>query len=135
VPTTILIRHADVTGVGDPPLNAAGIARAQELRHVLADSDLSAIFVTSRSRSQMTAAPIAADLGITPTVIDDAALIAEAIRAQPGSATVLVVGHTDSLPVLVTALGGPALTAIGATQFDRLFVLHRGRLTRLRYGA
>jgi broad specificity phosphatase PhoE len=135
LPTTILIRHADVTGTGDPPLNAAGLARAQELRHVLADSDLAAIFVTSFQRSQMTAAPIAADLGITPTVIDGAALIADAIRAQPGTATVLVVGHTDTLPVIVSALGGPSLTAIGSTQFDRLFVLHRGRLVRLRYGA
>ena len=64
--TAILIRHANVgLGAGnDPPLNAAGRARAQKLRHVLRDTGIEAIFVTQFQRTQQTARPLAADLGI-----------------------------------------------------------------------
>jgi broad specificity phosphatase PhoE len=136
-PTTILIRHADVTpgGGSDPPLNAAGGARAQELRHVLGDAGISAIFVSQFQRTQRTAKPLAADLGLVPTVLGDAARAVAAIRKLPSAAVVLVVGHTTTLPDISAGLGGPAIPAINLTDFDHLFVHARGRLTHLRYGA
>jgi phosphohistidine phosphatase SixA len=135
-PTTILIRHADVTpGTGsDPPLNAAGVARAEELRHVLADARISRIFVSTFQRTQRTAAPLATDLGIVPAVADVAGAVA-AIRKLPARAVVLVVGHTTTLPDVSAGLGGPTIPAIELSEFDHLFVHARGRLTHLRYGA
>jgi phosphohistidine phosphatase SixA len=135
--TGVLIRHADVNpGSGtDPPLNAAGLARAQELRHVLADTGIGAIFVTHFQRSQQTAEPLASDLTLVPAVIDDVGGVVAAIRTLPSSSVALVIGHTNTLPEISAALGGVSFPAIGATEFDRLFVLARGRLTRLRYGA
>lgn len=132
--TVVLIRHADVTGTGDPSLNAAGQARAQELRHVLQDSGISAVFHTHWQRSRQTAEPVAADLGVTPTELDDPADVVTAIKALDPSARALVVGHTNTVPDVITGLGGPAVT-IDAAEFDKLFVLSRGQLTRLRYGA
>ena len=133
--TAVLVRHADVTGAGDPPLNAAGQARAQELRHVLGDAGVSAILVSPLQRTQLTAAPLAADLGLVPAVHADVAGAVAAIRARPASSVALVVGHTNTLPDIVAGLGGPALPAIGASDFDNLFVLSHRRLLHLRYGA
>ncbi len=131
----VLIRHADVTSDAgnDPPLNAAGAARAQELRHVLADSGITAIFVTSLQRTRTTAQPLADDLGLQPTIQDDPALIVNAIGNLAGPTTVLVVGHSNTIPDLVLRLGGPTIKPIAADEFDRLLVLVNRGLCSLRY--
>ena len=137
VAATVLIRHADVpSGAGgDPALSAEGRAGAQELRRVLRDTGVSAIFVTRFRRTQETAEPLAADLGIAPTEIDEVEPLVTAIRALPPGSRALVVGHTDTVPGVITGLGGPAVPAIGATEFDNLFVQVQGSLVHLRYGA
>ena len=136
-PTTILIRHADITaGPGDDaPLNAAGKARAQELRRVLGDARIGAIFVSTFRRTQETAAPLAADLGLDPLVPRDVAATVAAIRALPADAVALVVGHTSTLAGINAGLGGPALPAIDLQEFDHLFVRGAGSIAHLRYGA
>jgi phosphohistidine phosphatase SixA len=135
---TILIRHADVpAGAGsDPTLNRAGRARANELRHVLGDANVGSIFVTQFRRTQQTAEPLAAQLGIVPTVIDqdDVALLTDRIRDLPADAVAVVIGHTTTLPEICAGLGGPPLSAIGPLEFDRLFVQAHGLLAKLRYG-
>jgi broad specificity phosphatase PhoE len=137
MPTVVLIRHADVTPGGgtNPPLNAAGIARAQELSHVLGDTGITAIFVTSLQRTQSTAQPLASDLGLQPTVQDDLASVVDAIHNLASSTTVLVVGHTNTVPDLIARLGGPTITPITASEFDRLVVLANRRICDLRYGS
>jgi len=136
---TILIRHADVPDPAgsDPALNGAGRARAKELRHVLGDAHVDSIFVTQFRRTQQTAKPLAAQLGIDPTVIeqDDVARLTDTIRDLPASAVALVIGHTTTLPDICAGLGGPPMPAIGPAEFDRLFVQARNRLAQLRYGA
>ena len=136
MPTAILIRHADVDPDGDDPdLNAAGQARAQELVHVLGDAGVVAILVTSLRRSRQTAAPLAAALGVDPAVTDQVDDAVAAIRARQRGDTVLVVGHTNTVPEIVAGLGGPAGVTIAHDEFDRFFVLSQRRLTTLRYGA
>ena len=102
---------------------------------MLRDLELDAIYVTRWQRTQQTAAAVAADFGLTPEQIDAAADVVVAIVARPVSSSVLVVGHTDTVPGIIAGLGGPSGVAIGASEFDRLFVLSDGRLTALRYGA
>lgn len=139
-PVVILIRHAEVDYSANsdpilgPPLTSAGSARPQALRHVLGDTGIDAIYVTEKQRTKLTAAPLAADLGINPIQIDIASDVVAAIRNHPSSSTVLVVGHTDTIPQIIATLGGPSGVVIDGGEFDRLFVLS-GRLTRMRYGA
>jgi broad specificity phosphatase PhoE len=102
---------------------------------VLRDAGISAIFVTQFRRTQETAKPLAADLDITPTVIDDVEPLVTAIRALPPGSSALVVGHTNTVPGVIIGLGGPAVSPIGASEFDNLFVQAQGRLIHLRYGA
>ena len=136
-PALVLIRHADVTpvaGNNDPVLNAAGQARAQALRHVLADTGVETIFVTRFQRSRSTARPVAADLGLTPSVIDEVDAVVAAIGDLPAPSVALVVGHTDTLPKIIAGLGGPAIPPIGAPEFDHLYVHDRRRFIHLHYG-
>ena len=134
---SVLVRHADVDpGAGaDPPLDPVGQARAEALRRVLGDARVTAIFVTSWQRTQLTAEPLATALGLVPMVQDDVAATIAAVRGLPRTSVVLLVGHSNTVPELVTGLGGPLVTPIATTEFDRLLVLARGRLATLRYGA
>lgn len=135
-PAAILLRHAEVpSGAGaDPPLSAAGQARAAALADVIGPAGVDKVIVSSFRRTQETAAPAAGLLGLTPAVHQEPAGILAAIGTLPRSATALVVGHTNTVPEVVAGLGGGTVV-IAATAFDNLFVLAGGRLTHLRYGA
>jgi broad specificity phosphatase PhoE len=136
LPRVILVRHADVqpnAGV-NPALTAAGIARAQILLDVIGPSGLTSIITSSFQRTQQTAAPTAASLGLTPLVLSTPEEIATNIRTLATTKTVLVVGHTNTIPQVITLLGGPTVS-ITALEFDRLFVFAGGQLVSLRYGA
>jgi 2,3-bisphosphoglycerate-dependent phosphoglycerate mutase len=76
----LLVRHGEsaparedrpfplVDGQGDPPLAEFGEQQALRVADRLAHEDLDAIYVTTLQRTQQTAAPLAARLGLTPVV-------------------------------------------------------------------
>lgn len=138
----ILVRHADRNGKADE-LTDAGRARAQELVHVLEKSPLHAVFHSEFTRTEATATPVATARGLSPQRRGAAeldALVGE-IRAKHAGETVLVVAHSDTVPKLVKAFGGPEFT-IGDNEFDDLFVLEFESASqappsclRLQYGA
>jgi len=136
----ILTRHAEKAAAPpkDPPLTDAGKKRAELLASMLADSGVEAIYVTEFQRTQQTAAPLAERAHVKPTVLpakDTAALI-KAIRARQ-SGVVVVVGHSNTVPDIIAALGGPKVD-IPDPQYDNLLVLTVGpsqsSLLRLHYG-
>jgi len=139
--TVILSRHAEKAAAPakDPPLTPAGKQRAQLLASMLADSGVDQIFVTELQRTQQTAAPLAARTHVKPTVIpaDDTDQLVRAIRDRK-SGVVVVIGHSNKLPQIVAALGGPAVK-IPETEYDNLFVLTVGTtqslLLWLHYGS
>jgi broad specificity phosphatase PhoE len=134
----VLVRHAEREATGsDPHLSADGRVRAKQLAAMLAAAGVDAIFTSRFRRTQETAAPVAAQLHITPVELkDDVAAAKQQVRAA--GKVVLVVGHSDTVPALIGALGGPAVT-IGDGEFNRLFILYVNRTTSellsMRYGA
>ena len=133
----ILVRHAEVAGPGsDPSLSAQGKARAELLASMLRDLRLEAIYVSEFARTQQTARPSAEQFHLPPQKLEPEAL-RDAIRART-SGTVLVVGHSNTVPRIVALLGGPEVH-IGATEYDHLFVLTVGSaettILQLRYGS
>lgn len=136
----ILVRHAErgTEPAGDPALTPAGEQRAQALAQALAGAKVNAIVTTQFRRTRDTAAPLAKVLGIQPQVVDAKAghvqAVADAVRAQSG--TVLVVGHSNTVPAILAALGGPALPELCETSYHHVFVLRPGvSWMRLSYGA
>jgi broad specificity phosphatase PhoE len=128
----ILTRHAERADGGamsgtaqkDPPLSAAGEARAAKLAAMLADSGITAIFASEFKRAQDTAKPAAAKLGLKVQTMpaDNTSQLVARIRKEHANGIVLIVGHSDTLPAIIKALGGPGVT-IPDNEFDNLFVL------------
>jgi broad specificity phosphatase PhoE len=135
--TIFVVRHAEkADATKDPDLSEAGRARAEALAKTLRDANITAIYATEFKRTQQTAAPLAKALGLTVTVLpaqDSAALIAT-LRALKGNA--LVVGHGDTIPNLIKALGVSEPINIADNDYDNLFVLvlhEKPQLIRLHY--
>jgi len=135
----VFVRHADPAAGGtDPGLSAPGIKRAAALAQMLAGAGITAVFTSEMRRTKDTAAPLAHKLGLAPVVVNDNPQTA-ANQIKNAGQCVLVVGHTNTVPQMIKALGGPPDVVIGADEFDRLLVLHvpangaEGLLT-MRYG-
>lgn len=143
----ILVRHAEradagagapagaaMTAAPDPELSAAGKARAATLAAMLKDAGITAIYTTEYRRTRDTAAPLADLLKLSSEAIsarDQAALLAK-IKAHTSGA-VLVVGHSNTVPAIIKALGGPDVT-IGDNEYDNLFFVGPGGVTtRVRF--
>ncbi len=146
--SVILVRHAEKAAVAgdDPPLSELGTARATDLALALRASMPSAIIVSSRQRTALTAADVAKASGIAPTVVSldggAAAHIAAVAKAvQQASGVVLIVGHSNTIPAVIKALGGPGLPDICDATYSHLFVMTPARdgkpptLVMSRYGA
>jgi broad specificity phosphatase PhoE len=134
--TVFLTRHAERAGGGDDDsLSPAGRERADLLARMLSDAGIQKVFVSEYKRTQETAAPIARKLNLAPEVTKTPA---DAVRALK-TGVVLVVGHSNTLPEIIKALGGPAVPKIDDAEFDNLYILTiSGKdvsLTRVHYGA
>ncbi|MEW5927029.1 MAG: phosphoglycerate mutase family protein [Gemmatimonadota bacterium] len=142
----VLVRHAEKAAAGgqDPELSEAGTARARALAATLEDAGVDAVVVTDLRRTRLTAAPLTAELKLDPEVVpagapNHAGAVADAVRRHAGK-TVLVVGHSNTLPAIVAALGAPPVGELCDHEYSNLFVVvlrpDRGpTLIRSRYGA
>jgi broad specificity phosphatase PhoE len=125
VNTIFLVRHAEKTsGSADPGLSAAGLKRADCLANTLKDAGIKNIYVTEAKRTQQTADPLAKRLKLKPTVMkaeDSANLVRKLVYA--GNGNTLVVGHSDTLPVIVARMKGGTVPPIGENEYDRLIAV------------
>lgn len=148
----VVVRHAErETGQGDDGLSAAGKARAEKLVFVLQDAGITDVLTSDRRRTIETAAPLMQARALRPQVIPleepmaggdpaarQVALTVEAVRRLPEDARVLIVGHSNTVPLILQALGVTSAVTIPDTEFANLFVVapRPGAapvLTRLRY--
>lgn len=137
----ILIRHAERvnSGTQDPHLNAKGLARAKSLVRIMGGAEIKAIYTSHFTRAKETARPLANHLGIAPVEIDEAADLKTDILENHSGKTVLVVGHSNTVPELIGLLGSTNVPVIEETEFDKLFVLttfgpEASSSIQLRYG-
>ena len=124
--TFVVVRHAEKASDGskDPPLTAAGEARAQTLARSLHDVPLRAAYATAYRRTRMTATPSAQAHALTVLTYDaelPAAAFAEQLRRTHRDGTVLVVGHSNTVPGIAAALCGCTIPPLGDDEYDRRF--------------
>ena len=133
--TVFLVRHAEradtspgvsPTMAADPDLSEAGRARAESLASALKDARITAIYATEFKRTQQTAAPLAKVLGLTVKVVTSksAADLLKQLKAEKGN--VLVVGHSNTVPEVIKALGVATPVTIGDDEFDNMFLVSTG---------
>lgn len=137
-----LVRHAEKTSNStDPDLTQDGQARAIELARLLQNVELTSIFSTNYVRTINTAKPSAIQknlqiLGYDPQDLADFAKIIINLKGKH-----LVVGHSNTTPVLVELLGGDAISEIDEkSEYDRLYILTRApdgsvNSTLIRFGS
>lgn len=144
--TVYLVRHAEreAGNDADPALSPAGRIRAEELKALLSAKPVAAIFTTQFARTQQTAEPLADARGVRPIVVyaggaEHAPRIAATILDSYAGKSVLVVGHSNTVPDIIAALGVAERVSICESEYDLLFevvlVGTRPTLTSTRYGA
>ena len=122
VSTVVVLRHAEkaASPAGDPALTEEGRARAQQLAQMfggVADAGAVRLVISSEARrARETAEPLAARLGLAIRVLPaaDVDAVVHTLHREGRGLTSLVVGHADTVPRLVAALGdGPAQVTVG----------------------
>jgi phosphohistidine phosphatase SixA len=155
-PTTVyLVRHAEKEDEPrqDPPLRKEGVARSQDLARLLGAAGIKAIYTSQFARTKITAEPLATKLGVTVTSISlksnptNPRLIAEESTAEVvnkilerAGESVLIVGHSNSVPDVIKMLGGDTVPTIDEKKFDDLFIVTvyakgKAKVVHLKYGA
>src|SRR6476659_2641000 len=111
-----VVRHAEKqidSNEPSVPLSEAGQARAKRLAAVLGRSGVTAIYSTDTVRTLATAEPLARALKISvrkysaagPDGRTDLRPLVRRMKSENPQDVVLVVGHSDTVPPLLEALG------------------------------
>lgn len=120
-----LVRHAERAedGTSDPVISLPGWDRSRLLAEMLANAEITNIHTTNFRRTRGTGRPTAEALNLemesyNPRDLDD---FAQKLKQRPGRH--LVLGHSNTTPQLVAALGGDPGTPIEEMEYDRLYVV------------
>lgn len=134
--TVVIVRHAEkadpAAGLdADPLLSEAGQARAQALAAALTEAHPSVILTSPLQRTILTAAPTAEYHSVTSEAVPldgglqaHLAAIVAKVEAAPDDATILIVGHSNTVPLIARALGYADAADMPECEYDRLTTLH-----------
>lgn len=139
----VIVRHAEKADAAgsDPALSVAGSERAASLARRLAGGRVVAIYTTDFRRTRDTVAPTATAHRLPVTVYDageSATALVARLKAAHREGTVLVAGHSNTVPDIVAALCGCEVAAMSEAEFDRISTVRidpggRARLDTGRY--
>lgn len=146
--TVIFVRHAEKAALpaDDPDLSEDGKLRAAELARQLVDADvvqgIDAVYSTSFRRTVETARPVAEALDLqimTYDAADTAAFLETVLRDYKGK-IVLVVGHSNTVPLMIANVGASKnVPPIADDEYDNIYLVSipwfgKTKTIRLRYG-
>lgn len=128
-PTVVyVVRHAEKLANDptdrDPGLSPLGQARSEALGRMLRDVPIAAAFATEYKRTQQTAQPTALAHGLDVTIAsarDPAGLATQIARDFHGK-TVLVAGHSNTVPAVLNAMGVADAPPLAESDYDDLFI-------------
>jgi broad specificity phosphatase PhoE len=141
----VVVRHGEKISDDDERLTEAGRARAMRLAEMLRKSGIAAIYSTDTERTLGTVQPLASALGLKIRIYDtqpakgnaDFEKLVNRLRSEAPDGVVLVVGHSNTVPLILRALGCREEVTIASDEYDNLFVVVAGSggatLLRLRY--
>ena len=129
-----VVRHAEKQSDGSEkeiPLSAVGQQRAARLAQMLRSAGVTAIYATDTVRARDTAAPLAREANLGVKIYDTrdakgnmtAEPLVARLKADEKDGVVLVVGHSNTVPDVLTAYGYPETVRIGSDEYGDLLVL------------
>ena len=118
--TVFVMRHLNTpAGAGAPDLLPEGQRRAAALAHWFRRGERPvAIYVSDYRRTRQTAAPLAAALHLTPIVYNRHTRAHAPVRA---SLAIPIIGHSNTVPDIVAALGGARPEPLGHDDFGDIW--------------
>jgi phosphohistidine phosphatase SixA len=151
--TVFLVRHAEKAAAPaqDPPLLEAGNVRSQQLARILGKAAIKAIYTSQFLRTKQTAEPLAKQTGISITTMpirmdpsNPREVSQQSIREltervyEAKGESVLIVGHSNTVPEVIRMLGGDIVPTIDEKEFDDLFIVTvlgkgKAKVTHLKY--
>jgi broad specificity phosphatase PhoE len=144
----LIVRHAEkASDAEDSSLTEAGAERARSLVRVAESAGVSAIYSTQFKRNRDTAQPLSEKLGLPVSEVpvnlqspgDYGKTLARDITGRHAGQTVLVVGHSNTIPLIIEGLTGRPAPVSGA-EYNDLFIVTvpvegAPGLIRAQYGA
>ncbi len=133
--TVYIVRHAEkaANDPRDPDLSPKGYARADSLAIQLREAGINYIITTQLKRTIETAEPLAQRRHVTPEVVPVGTSTAihvdsvvAAVKRRPG-ATILIVGHSNTIGRIAEALGGDKVGNVCDNEYSNLIVLSMPR--------
>ncbi len=138
-PTTVfLVRHAEKAPrpAGDPPLLETGLERASDLARLLGKAGIRAIYSSQYLRTRQTAEPLSKLSGVPVTIVpvgmnpmnqrepsrESIDGLVERIHRHEGE-NALIVGHSNTVPEIIRALGGDLIPVIDDADYDNLYIV------------
>lgn len=123
----IIVRHAEKStdDPRDPSLSEAGLERASMLAERLAGMPLQAVYATPYRRTRQTATPTAEQHRLPVSDYDPgqpAAELAAHLRQAHPQGAVLIVGHSNTVPDIASALSGENVPAMGEDEYGLILV-------------
>ncbi|WP_442509253.1 di-heme-cytochrome C peroxidase [Novipirellula sp. SH528] len=121
-----LTRHAEKRSGDDPDVTSQGETRARRLADLMSRIGITRVYSTNFRRTQQTAAPTATAAGIDVNIYDAAKPLATEIKGLLSGERVLVVGHSNTLVPIATALGVNQTISIDENTYDNLLFVGLG---------
>lgn len=132
-PSWYVMRHLQKADGQDPALSAEGRRNAERLASWFGGDRPAAIYASTTRRARETAAPLAARLGLSMKEYDPRDTPGLVARARAETGTVLIVGHSNTVPEIVAQLGGARPADLADTDYGDIFRVGRdGKVERLR---
>lgn len=126
-PEVYVMRHLQKEAGADPGLSPEGQRNAMRLAEWFGKAPPRAIYVSTTRRARETAAPLAAKLHLAPKDYAPADVAGLVARVRQERGPVLVVGHSNTVPEIVAALGGARPAAIPDDSFGDIWRVRPGR--------
>jgi 2,3-bisphosphoglycerate-dependent phosphoglycerate mutase len=141
--TFILVRHAEKSddGTKNPPLNEAGVERAINIANMLEKQNIAALYSTPYKRTQETLQPLAENKGLEVQEYDPYAKgeWLATLAEKHGNGTVVISGHSNTIPILANALlGDETFAQFDDSDYSNLIIIicdkvGNGKLVRLSF--
>jgi broad specificity phosphatase PhoE len=128
----ILVRHAEKEAepATDPGLTPQGQARAADLARRLSDAGVDAVFTSQFERTKLTGEPLARQIGqqvriapIAGPVEAYATALEQRILHEYAGQTVVVVNHSNTVPMIARALGAPDPGEIDDAEYGTMLIV------------
>ncbi len=119
--TVYLIRHAEKLEGKNPPLSSSGQKRAAFYAQFWQEVAIDRIFSTDYQRTQQTVTPLAKQKQLTVASYDPQNLKSFAKQLLQLQGTLVVVGHSNTTPMLAEHLGVHSGPIDDKTEFNRIY--------------